>query len=159
MRFLGLVFATLLVGTGACDSRPAESHTATRKSSLTVDRPEHDFGRVPIDSGSVETVFHIVNDGPDVMRLLSVSTSCGCTKALAEFADGSTVGSFDIPDDGDTADAGKIVRPGEAFRVRVEFDPAAHGPDGVGRLLREIVLATLGGSQTRLVITADVFRG
>lgn len=159
MRFLIVLLTALLVGTGACDGRPDASDSPIPQSSLTAEPPEHDFGRVPIDGGMVGTVFRIVNEGSDDVRLLSVSTSCGCTKALAEFSDGSTVGSFDVPDDGNVANVGRVVGAGEAFRVRVEFDPAAHGPDGTGQLLREVILAMPDGGQTRLVITADVFRG
>ena len=60
---------------------------------------------------------------------------------------------------GDGAGAGRLVASGERFEVRVVFDPAAHGPDGLGELMREVTLATLAKGQTRLVITANVVRG
>ncbi|NNJ48585.1 MAG: DUF1573 domain-containing protein [Acidimicrobiia bacterium] len=158
MRIRYTLFVAALVGTGACTDRPAaEDLPEAGLSSFSVDRSGHDFGRVPIDGGVVEAVFHVVNDGPDQVRLLSVSTSCGCTTALAVFTDGSTVGSYDAP--AGSQDAGRIVRTGESFQVQVKFDPAAHGPNGVGQLMREVILATLDGVPTRLVITADVFRG
>ena len=159
MKIAYALFAAALLGTGTCDNGRESSDSPDPASALEADRSAHDFGRVRIDGGPVETVFDIVNDGASEVRLLAVSTSCGCTKATAEFADGSTVGSFDAPIDGDPADAGRQVSVGEAFQVRVTFDPAAHGPDGVGQLMREVVLATLDGGQTRLVITADVVRG
>ena len=158
MRLLSVLFALSLVGTGACDEARTVSDSSPPESSLKADRPEHDFGRVPIDGGKVETLFNIVNEAPGEMRLLSVATSCGCTEAVAEFGDGSTVGSFDLPVDGQDSDAGRSVSAGESFKVRVVFDPAAHGPEGVGELMREVILATRDGAQTRLVIRANVVR-
>jgi hypothetical protein len=158
MRLLAVLLALSLVGTGACKEARTVSHSKAPESSLKADRPEHDFGRVPIDGGKVETLFDLVNEAPGEVQLLSVATSCGCTEAVAEFADGSTVGSFDLPNDGQENDAGRKVSAGESFKVRVAFDPAAHGPDAVGELMREVILATRDGGQTRLVIRANVVR-
>lgn len=158
MRLLSVLLALSLVGTGACDEARTVSDFRAPELSLEADRPEHDFGRVPIDGGKVETLFDIVNEAPGEVRLLSVATSCGCTEAVAEFADGSTVGAFDLPSDGQENDAGRKVSAGESFKVRVVFDPAAHGPDGIGELMREVILATRDGAQTRLAIRANVVR-
>ncbi len=155
---LSILLALSLAGTGACNEARTVSDSRAPESSLKADRPEHDFGRVPIDGGKVETLFDLVNEAPGEVRLLSVATSCGCTEAVAEFADGSTVGSFKLPGDGQESEAGRNVSAGESFEVRVVFDPAAHGPEGVGELMREVILATRDGARTRLVIRANVVR-
>ena len=159
MKFLRFFLVSGLLATGACEEARTLSDSELPESSLKADRAEHDFGRILIDGGKVETVFSIVNEAPADVQLLSVATSCGCTEAVAEFADGSTVGSFELPLDGQENDAGRAVQAGEGFKVRVVFDPAAHGPDGIGQLMREVILATRGAGQTRLVITANVVRG
>lgn len=159
MRLLNVLLTISLLGTGACSEARTVSESMPTESSLRADREDHEFGRILIDGGKVETLFTIVNESLDEVRLLSVATSCGCTEAVAEFADGSTVGSFELPIDGQENHAGRKVGVGESFKVRVVFDPAAHGPNGVGELMREIILATQGGGETRLTITANVVRG
>jgi len=155
---LDILLAVTLVGMGACGETRTAPNPDPPEATLKADRPDHDFGVVRIDGGKVETLFSIVNEGPGEVRLLYVSTSCGCTEAVAEFADGSTVGPFSLPVDGQDDSAGRSVSAGESFKVRVVFDPAAHGPSGVGELMREVILATRGGGQTLLTITADVVR-
>lgn len=158
MRPVHALFVALFL-TGACESEREVPRSLPATPAFKPDRLEHDFGRVPIDGGTVETLFRLVNESSDDVQLASVATSCGCTSATAQFADGSTVGSFDPPADGDWGSAGRSVMAGESFQVRVVFDPAAHGPDGVGELMREVILATPDGSSTRLVIMVNVVQG
>jgi hypothetical protein len=127
------------------------------ESSLRSDQVSHDFGDIPIDGGVVETVFQVENDGEET-RLVAVYTSCGCTSAVLEFGDGSTVGPFGMPGHGDPLEIGRTLAPGESFLVKLAFDPAAHGPQGLGNVMRVVSLHTRGGATAELTITANVVR-
>lgn len=133
-----------------------ERQAALEKTLLEADRRQHDFGRVPIYGGDVETAFQVSNGGPDPVRLVSVYTSCGCTTAVLEFDDGSREGPFGMPGHELPTRLHRPLRPGEAVRVRVIFDPAAHGPAGLGPVTRAVSLHTGDGGGVELVIAAEV---
>jgi hypothetical protein len=124
---------------------------------LQSDRLRHDFGEIPIDGGVVETVFQVENDGEET-QLVAVYTSCGCTSAVLEFGDGSTAGPFGMPGHGDPLEIDRTLAPGESFQVKLAFDPAAHGPQGLGNVMRVVSLHTRGGATAELTITANVVR-
>lgn len=175
MRMITWILISGLLGAVACsaaetgEASAASEATKPRsllelerqqaKSALQVDRAEHDFGSIPIDGGNVETVFTISNTGSTAVRLVAVYTSCGCTSAVLEFADGSKVGPFGMPGhEGSQTQIDRVADAGEAFAVHVTFDPAAHGPQGVGEVTRAVTLHTEAGGIVRLVINANVLR-
>lgn len=64
---------------------------------VLAQQPRHDFGPLAINGGTVETVFRISNEGSASVRLVSVTTSYGCTSVVVEFTDGSKAGPFGMP--------------------------------------------------------------
>ncbi len=127
------------------------------ESPLKADRLSHDFGSIPINGGNVETVFRISNTGSRPLRLVAIYTSCGCTTAVIDFADGSRAGPFGMPGHaGAQTQIDRAVNAGEDFSVRVAFDPAAHGPGGLGKITRVVTIHTADGSAAELVIAANV---
>ncbi len=142
-------------------SRPRsllEKEQQQARSPFASDRERHDFGDIAIDGGDVETVFRVSNTAHDEVELVAVYTSCGCTSAVLEFDDGSTAGPFGMPGHGDLPEIERLVVPGESFDVRVSFDPAAHGPQGLGNIMRAVKLHARDGGTTELTITAHVVR-
>jgi len=126
------------------------------ESPLRSDKPHHDFGEIPITGGDVETVFQVSNEAVDEVELAAVYTSCGCTTAMLEFAEGSTAGPFGMPGHGYPSEIERTVAPGEGFKIRVTFDPAAHGPQGLGNIMRAVTLHTRDGGTTEFTIRAQV---
>lgn len=172
MRYTQLLLVAGLLGTAACAGEAQRTRTAQAEepksllelerqqaeSPLAVAESRHDFGEIPIDGGDVTTVFSVTNEGDGAAELAAVYTSCGCTTAVLEFADGSTVGPFGMPGHGEMPELERSVEPGESFHVHVTFDPAAHGPQGVGSVMRAVNIHTRDGGTTELRITADVVR-
>ena len=72
------------------------------------------------------------------MKLTGIKTSCTCTKAQVEI-EGKTSPYFSMH-----ATAGWVgeVAPGKEARLLVIFDPAFHGPTGVGSVERLISIQT-----------------
>ncbi len=133
-----------------------QRQAALERSVLTADPRQYDFGRVPIDQGDVETAFRVTNRGADPVTLVSVYTSCGCTTAVLEFEDGTREGPFGMPGHELPTRLSRTLGPGGSVRVRVVFDPAAHGPAGVGRVMRAVAVHTEDGGGVELVIAAEV---
>ncbi len=98
-----------------------------------------DLGLVNIDGGMVERVFELYNGESEDLVLKGAFTSCACTKASIELPDGTVSKLFgmSLP-----TKWFRVIKPGEKFKVRVQFDPAFHGKDGTGVFRRDIYLIT-----------------
>lgn len=172
MRYTHLLLVTGVLSAAACADEAERTRTAQAEaprslleqeqrqaeSTLVAEKSRHDFGEIPIDGGDVTTVFTLTNRGDEAAELAAVYTSCGCTSAVLELADGSTVGPFGMPGHGEMPEVDGTVEPGESIRVRVTFDPAAHGPQGLGSVMRAVNIHTRDGGTTELRVTADVVR-
>ncbi|MDO8430107.1 MAG: DUF1573 domain-containing protein [bacterium] len=134
-------------------SRPADSvalvtNSAPAKATeakVTDLIPVYDFGPVSMLKGNVEHEFVINNTTDTDLAITQAETSCMCTRAILKLPDGKEKGPFGMPGHGFTPSINAVVRPDEKLSVRVIFDPAAHGPAGIGRIEREVTLTTNKG--------------
>lgn len=170
MRYTHLLLVAGMLGAAACSDEGEGTRTAETaapkslleleqrqaEAALVPDEPGYDFGEISIDGGDVTTAFKLTNEVDEAVELAAVYTSCGCTSAVLEFADGSSAGPFGMPGHGPMPEIERRIEPGERFDVRVTFDPAAHGPQGVGHIMRAVNIHTRDGGTTELRITADV---
>ena len=121
-----------------------------------VTESTYDWGEISIDGGKVEKVFAIKNEGAGVLQLNNVSTSCMCTTAQL------LLGEAQSPEFGMHSQSSyKLeVPPGETAQLKVVFDPAFHGPSGVGPVTRQIEVQTNDAEAQKLifVLTAMVRR-
>lgn len=124
---------------------------------LLVEPATYDFGRVPLTGGDVTTRFVVTNRSNRAVRLSDVYTSCGCTTVKLQFSSGTVAGPFGMPGHELPIRYDRELQPGERIEVQVRFDPAAHGPQGVGRVTRTVVLKPVGGRAAEFTFTATVF--
>ncbi|MEK9171632.1 MAG: DUF1573 domain-containing protein [Patescibacteria group bacterium] len=128
--------------------RPAqESVSANPNSSYSVNALEaletsYDFGKISMAQGKVEKTFEISNADSQDITLERITTSCMCTVVYLETVAGDEEkGPFGmIGHGGAVPKANEIIKPGESRKVRVVFDPNAHGPAGVGIINRVVTL-------------------
>lgn len=100
----------------------------------------YDLGNVPINGGIVTKEFEIKNTTDKTLKLKKIATSCMCTTASVE-AGGKTTNFFGMEMAGDRNPPVNLeLGRGETGKVVVKFDPAAHGPQGVGLFDRVIWL-------------------
>lgn len=101
-------------------------------SQIKVEPQPSDWGDLKINGGLVEKQFKIKNEG-EAVKTTRVETSCMCTEASLN---GSQF--FGMPghagNPGFVMDLGK----GEETTLIVRFDPAAHGPEGLGKVDRVV---------------------
>lgn len=69
---------------------------------VRIDRPEHDFGTI-LQGENVRHVFTFANSGTAPLTIEKVTSSCGCTAALA---------------------SAKVLAPGESGEIQTSFDSA-----------------------------------
>lgn len=112
--------------------------TADSQVSVSVDANKYDWGTIDYDKGIVSKNFGIKNTSNTTLKLYNVKTSCMCTTAQLKTPEvtskkfGMHESSSDVVE----------VKPGETAELVVEFDPAFHGPSGVGPITRTITMST-----------------
>lgn len=122
--------------------------TGVTNATVSASIPEYDFGSVSMVKGNVEHEFAIKNTTDSDLTITSAETSCMCTRAVLKLPDGKELGPFGMPGHGFSPSVNAAIRPGETVSVRAIFDPAAHGPAGVGRVERVVTIATNKGPLT-----------
>lgn len=126
----GLVLATQIGKPAAVQINP-DAH-------VTAVDSVYDWGTIGINDGNVEHEFVIANTGKGTLLLSQVVTSCMCT--TAQLILGDTVS----PEFGMHSQSSYVldVPEGETATLKVVFDPAFHGPGGVGSITRQVTVAT-----------------
>lgn len=112
--------------------------TTNSEIAMSIDANTHDWGTIDYDGGIVSKNFSIKNTSDTTLQLYDVKTSCMCTTAQLKTPD-KTSRKFKMHEK--TTDIIE-VKPGETANLLVEFDPAFHGPSGVGPITRTITMNT-----------------
>jgi len=117
--------------------------------------PFHNFGNISMAAGKVSKVYWIKNISGDPLTISKLYTSCMCTDATLITKAGKK-GPFGMPGHGPTPRIEERLAPGETAQVEVVFDPAAHGPAGIGQTDRVTTIENGGGLPLELRFSAMV---
>ena len=122
----------------------------TTQASITEPIPAYDFGPVSMAKGNVEHDFAITNTTDSDITINQAETSCMCTEVLLKLPDGKEMGPYGMPGHGSSFNrsVGAVIKPGEVIFVKVIFNPAAHGPAGIGKIERIVTLSSGRGPLT-----------
>ena len=152
ITIVSLIGILALVGAiNTNDSQPSEiSGPAT----LSSEENSFDFGTISMEAGLVRHSFAVKNTSQEEVIIDKIYTSCMCTEAILRI-DGEDYGPFGMPGHG-ISKVNKKLGVGEEAVVEVVFDPAAHGPAGVGFIERAVYLENDSGAPFVLVIKATV---
>lgn len=138
-------------------SADPDYHPSLTANTLEALETSYDFGRISMSKGLVEKIFEINNPTSQDIILERVTTSCMCTNAYLSTATGGEKGPFGmIGHGGPIPKANEIIKAGEVRRVRIVFDPKAHGPAGVGIINRVVTLEDNLGDKLEFQIKAVV---
>jgi hypothetical protein len=162
-----LALGALFVGGLIVLARPgktasAPSADAVRVSSpsqanriLVSSQPSFDFGSVSMAAGKVTHKYWIRNAGGAPIVINKMFTSCMCTTAtlVKSARKYDTVG---MPGHGFMPTISAPLAPNESAMVEVVFDPAAHGPAGIGRVERVVTIQTDREEPLELTFVANV---
>ncbi len=129
---------------------------AVQPGTLVSARPFHDFGTISMAAGNVATTYRIKNEGAEPLTLDRIYTSCMCTNATLITANGRKQGPFGMPGHGPLKAVKAQLAPGEVALLEVVFDPAAHGPSGIGRIERVVTVNAKGAPPLELGMLAMV---
>lgn len=157
---IGIVIAVLVLGGLVWIARPDSKNTSSTQASsngtLTVEEANnYDFGTISMAAGQVTHQFKIKNTSKEAVVINKIYTSCMCTTALLMTGD-KQFGPYGMPGHGAIPKIGQTVNPNEEAIIEVVFDPAAHGPAGVGRIQRTITIENNAGQPVELLFAAMV---
>ncbi len=124
-------------------------------SALASVSPFFDFGNISMAAGNVSHRYWIKNAGAAPLTITNLSTSCMCTVATLITPAGKK-GPFGMTGHGLTTRVAEVLAPGETAQVEVVFDPAAHGPAGIGRTERIVTIGNDAGPPLELRFSALV---
>ena|SRR3989344_6027014 len=132
-----------------------QNETASSQGILSTDEKSFDFGTVSMAKGTVTHAFKIKNTGTETVSIDKLYTSCMCT--VATWVKGNDkAGPFGMPGHSFTPSIERELKPGEEATIEATFDPAAHGPAGVGKIQRVVVLESNAGAPFEFEFTATV---
>ncbi|PIR89477.1 MAG: hypothetical protein COU07_01080 [Candidatus Harrisonbacteria bacterium CG10_big_fil_rev_8_21_14_0_10_40_38] len=149
---LGIVL--LLAGGDVSGVSSGSSQNGT--GSLTVvDSNYFDFGTISMSSGVVSHKFVLKNVGASPVVIRKFYTSCMCTSATLQIA-GERFGPFGMRGHGIIPRVDQTLDLGDEAIVDVVFDPAAHGPAGVGQVNRVVTIENDANNPVELKFHAIV---
>ena len=124
---------------GKSGSAPKEE-IASDQGPLAGTESAYDFGEVSMATGLVNHEFVLRNNSSAPVKIGRAETSCMCTTVYLKTG-GKEVGPFGMAGhSGIGNNANLTISPSEELIVRTVFDPAAHGPAGVGQVERQVIL-------------------
>jgi len=157
---IGIIAATVLILGVAVffGTRAGTTPQITNDSQvlISVDSNKYDWGTIDYDKGIVSQNFEIKNTGNAILKLYNVKTSCMCTTAQLKTPE-VTSKKFGMHESSSSV---VEVKPGETADLLVEFDPAFHGPNGVGPITRMITIDTNDTKNSKLTfnLTGNVIK-
>lgn len=157
---ISIIVGVIVLGGLVWIARPGVKNTSVAQSSsngmLSVEEANnYDFGTISMAAGNVTHQFKIKNTSSDSVTVEKMYTSCMCTTATL-IANGKQFGPYGMPGHGAIPKIGQVIGVDEEAIVEVVFDPAAHGPAGVGRIERVVVLENNAGEPIELQFVAVV---
>lgn len=155
------VILVIIVGfvwiSGRSSENPNSQASLTEPSALAAAESFFDFGEISMAKGNVSHDFRVKNAGAKPINITKTYTSCMCTTAILQMASGRELGPYGMPGHGGFAPAiNQIVASGEEITVKAIFDPAAHGPAGVGLIERAIYIENDSGKPVEIQFKAVV---
>lgn len=142
---IGLLSFTLLVIVGGAfilSNGPTKAVIEkTRGAKLEARETSFDFKEIPYSGGKVEHAYLIKNIGNKDLEIANLTTSCMCT--VVYFQSKKEMSSqFGMKGMTQPSDWKGILKPQEEAKIVAVFDPAYHGPQGLGPVSRMVSFET-----------------
>ena len=139
-----VILAVLLIFSSYILPNSGDKNIADVTSAITVIESSYNFGDIDIFGGKVSTTYTLKNEGSEDIRVVSAVTSCMCTEGK--------IGDLEF---GMHESSGKtvIIPAGEEKTLSATFDPLAHGPNGTGKIKRELFLKTNSTATPEIKVT------
>ena len=135
---------------------PRPTATASSAGALSAPELNFNFGSVSMARGKVTHRYWIRNAGTEPIVLGKMYTSCMCTTAALVKSSGRKFAPVGMPGHTPIPSLNETMQPKEEAMVEVVFDPAAHGPAGIGPTDRVVTIENSAGQPLELAFRANV---
>lgn len=152
-----VAFAFLFVAgkTASKERTGVAKNNASVASAFTSDSTHYDFGSISMKDGKVTHMFSLTNGSGKPVVIRKIITSCMCTEAFLVHGE-DRKGPFGMQGHGFVPPVNETVSTNDKRMVEVVFDPAAHGPAGVGNIERAVFVEDENGGTAMLTFKALV---
>jgi len=159
---LALVVAIIAANPGArpevtrsAEPAPPAGAGVRQAGALKARDARFEFGPISMAAGKVSHRYWFRNESAAPVLIRQVYTSCMCTTATL-VKGMRVIGSYGMPGHGPLPAVNETLAPEEAAYVDVVFDPAAHGPAGLGYTERVITIEPGAGAPLQVAFSAYV---
>jgi len=134
-----IVLAVSITSFSKSDTKAVLSQIQGAK--IKVDHTYKTVGDIGYSKGILYHSFPIKNEGTQDLKIANMTTSCMCTKVFLKTKKGEGP-RFGMK--GMTAPSSwtEVLKPGEDGEIIAAFDPAYHGPQGLGPVSRIVSFQT-----------------
>ena len=108
---------------------------------MEITEEKFDWGEIDYGGGLTIHSFKIKNSGEKDLEIANLATSCMCTQVYFKGPTG-TSSKMGMKGMSRPSSYKGILKPGETGEIVAEFDPAYHGPTGVGKMERVVSFET-----------------
>ena len=130
-------------------------NVAPAQDGLQARETDYDFGSISMAAGKVTHRFWFRNEGSVPVTMRRIYTSCMCTAATL-VKGMKIINTYGMLGHGPLPAVNVALIPGEAAFVDVVFDPAAHGPAGLGPTRRVVTIESDASRPVELRFAANV---
>jgi hypothetical protein len=149
--FTVLIIVVAVLALGGQGSTAGNSTVQSSNSVLSAKEIAKEIGTVSMAKGIVPIAYEVINTGSEAVTINKLYTSCMCTRAQIRGKEGKVSGWGNMQGHGGGAiNPNWTVASGETITVTAEFDPNAHGPEGVGPIQRVVVLETTSSKMPKV---------
>lgn len=153
---IGLVIlAGLIFWSRALETNVVTAVSNSGPTTLVASEPNFDFGALSMAAGKVSHMFDLTNVSSAPVVIKSLYTSCMCTEANLIMGD-KKIGPFGMIGMAYNPVINTTVPAGATVAVEAVFDPAAHGPAGIGHIERQINIQIADSQDVVLNFQAQV---
>lgn len=142
---IGTVLISILLLIGAVfllSSSPSKPKLEKNNGSkIQVLEKSFDFKEISYSGGVASHSYVIKNIGDSVLQVANLATSCMCTKSYVQ-TPSAVSPKASMKGMSKSSSWVGVLKPGESGEIVAEFDPAFHGPQGVGPISRNISFET-----------------
>ncbi|MCR4280468.1 MAG: DUF1573 domain-containing protein [Candidatus Komeilibacteria bacterium] len=146
----GLAVVLVLVVVYALSSKTAEPVVDAQ---LRVAETNWNWGDIAMRDGIASKEVEMTNDSSTPITITRMETSCMCTTVQIMHVDGSKSALRGMVGHGSNATLSETIAAGETVKLKINFDPNAHGPNATGRMSRSIILQTNSQAQPEIRLT------
>ncbi|MFS8086044.1 MAG: DUF1573 domain-containing protein [Acidobacteriota bacterium] len=147
--------ATSATGSASAAGAPTSTGSPGAAGALNAFVMKYNFGSISMAAGKVTHRYAIRNTGTAPVTIQKMYTSCMCTTAALVKGEKKSA-EFGMPGHTPIPTINVPMNPGEEAMVEVIFDPAAHGPAGVGPIERVVTIENSAGRPLELAFAATV---